>query len=223
MDVWLNLYFHPRRGGYVVEERHFVPQVLDFRGGDDADWAVVGKVRGRPTRVTYGATASGVELAPLPGQPLPDGFLWADEPWTTQSYGIGGPELFFGPLHVVCRRCGIPFVASAKLQKKLYEEQRKFVDKRPSLCATCLTVRAIRKTYEKQVELLRETGSPDAHLNAARLAVLLLTGRDQVPVDKAIGYSRTARRSEPHAREAAEIEAQLLALRDANIQFLKRK
>ncbi|MGQ0839786.1 zinc-ribbon domain containing protein [Actinokineospora sp.] len=211
-EVEWPLFFHPQRGG------EFGPinrELFHYRGGADSGWREIGSAR--MLVVQHGCWVEHCE--PVPGQALPDGFLWADP--TKQYYGMGGPHRFYGPREKVCRRCEAPFVFSADEQQHLYETLGLHIDKETVHCPGCRAVKRTRKAYSEQVRRLDETPSPDAYLEAARLAAVLLAAGDRIDVDKAIGYSRRAKKSGRHVREATGIEARLIALRAADTHFLE--
>lgn len=200
------LYFHPQRGALISSDGPNL-QVLGYRGGSASEWREVAKLRMQ--RDERGL------LVPSPGQALPKGFLWGAP--GRQSYGMGGPELVFGPLSKICRECEQPFVFPAHAQKHLLEEVGLYIDVTAVRCLDCARrkVKIERARRAHATALAAVAAKPDAAmvLAAARAALELLEAGGRTSIERAIGQARKARKL--GARAADNVEEKLVALRGA--------
>lgn len=198
------LYFHPQRGA-VISSDGAHPLALTYRGGDMSQWREVMKVR-------MARNAQGV-LMPVGGQTLPKGFLWGNP--SRQSFGMGGPELVFGPLSKVCRECKTPFVFPAHAQKHLLEEVGLFIDVTAVRCMPCArkrgAIESAKRAHATALAFLVPEANATAYLTAARAALALLEAGGRTSVDRAIGHARKARKL--GAKAAEKIEEKLLLMR----------
>jgi Probable zinc-ribbon domain len=180
------LFFHPQRGAMLLDAP-VPPPCRRYRGGKDADWRELA-----PVEVV---TADGFEQ-PAPGQRPPPGFLWGDP--TRQRFGLGGPELVFGPLEKVCRDCGAPFVFTAGEQKHLLEVLRLSTDATSVRCRRCrrakLALERARAAYANALRAAERTPSATTHLDVALAVLAVLAAGGRAPLDKALAHCRRARR-----------------------------
>jgi hypothetical protein len=180
------IYFHPRRGA-VITDQPLNPRCLRYRGGRDSDWRVV-------------------------REPLPEGFLYGDP--ARQHFGMGGPELVFGPLEKTCRACKRPFVFPAAAQKRLLEERRAYVDATGVYCLACTRsrnrTRKAKRAYDTAITAADEEPSAERLLAAAKAALVLIRAGGRAPIDQAIANARNAERT--GACGAAAVLAALRAL-----------
>lgn len=180
---------------------------MRYRGGQGADWREVMRIR-------MGPGAHGYD-EPLPGQKLPKGFLFGDP--SKQSFGMGGPQLVFGPLEKVCRDCKEPFVFPATSQKQLLEEDGAFIDTTAVRCLPCARrrskIESARRAHAVALDALAEGAPAGSYLAAGRAALALLEAGGSLKIDRAISHCRKAQKL--GARSAAGIEAKLIELRAA--------
>jgi hypothetical protein len=176
-------WFHPQRGGMLTKDK-VAPGCLRYRGGSDGDWREI-------------ASLDLDELGcVIPGQRLPRGFLWADP--ARQSYGLGGAQVFYGPLERTCRDCGDMFLLPAAAQRHLYETLGLFVDKLAVRCQPCARRRraleAKRAAYAAAVAAAAGATTAQPHLDFARAAIALVAAGGRASLDRAIASARHAQR-----------------------------
>ena len=175
------IYFHPQRGA-VVTDKALNPRWRRYRGGADDAWRVV-------------------------SEPLPKGFLRGDP--EKQSFGMGGPELVFGPLEKNCRECEREFVLPAAAQKRLLEDKGAFVDAIGVRCLACTQaknrLRDLALRYQAALGEASHAPSAKTLLAAARAALALIDGGGSAPIERAIANARKAQRL--GAKANATIEA----------------
>src|SRR6186997_3344178 len=153
----MRIFFHPQRGA-VTSAGPINPICGRYRGGQDSGWnelkGVSVEVRADGTHEHQGR--------------LPAGFLWGDE--RRQFFGLGGPELVFGPLEKKCRECGKAFVFSAQEQRHWYEVLGFFIDATAVRCAACRAARRdlelARRRYEVALRTVSATPTAGNHLEA---------------------------------------------------------
>lgn len=203
--TWGQVWFHPQRGGIVTLEP-VPPGCRRYRGGKDSDWREIARVQLTTDRVPL----------PLPAQKLPKGFLWGDP--ERQAYGMGGPEMLYGPLEKVCRDCKTSFVFGARAQQHLCETLGLFIDITAVRCRACARARraieAKRVAYAAAIHAADGATTPKPHLALARATLELVRAGGRASLDRAIASCRRARRLGA-AEPADQLEAALVALRQA--------
>ena len=202
----LRLFFHPQRGTMLVDAP-VLPGARRYRGGKDSDWREVAVVE---------VVAANGSWRPAPGQRPPRDFLWGDP--EQQNFGMGGPEIVFGPLEKVCRDCGDTFVLTAREQKHLAETLRLFIDVTSIRCRSCrrakLALERARAAYADALRAVERAPSAAAHLDVARAALAVVAAGGRAPLDRALGHCRRARKL--GATTAAErVERKIAARRGA--------
>jgi len=201
--IWGQVWFHPQRGGIVTVEP-VPPGCMRYRGGKDSDWREIARVQVTTDRV------------PLPGQKLPKGFLWGDP--ERQAYGMGGPEMLYGPLEKVCRDCKISFVFGARSQQHLYETLGLYIDITAVRCRACARAHRVievkRVAYAAAIHAADGATTAKPHLALARATLELVRAGGRGSFDRAIASCRRARRFGA-AESADQLEAALVALRQA--------
>ncbi len=212
----LRLHFHPQRGAVALEwGQDLDPRCLRYRGGPDSAWSVV---------ATFEAErAADGTWHPRPGEPLPAGFAWGDA--SRQRFGMGGPEVAFGPLERRCRGCGDSFVFSALEQKHWLETLGFHIDSTATRCTACRKalrrVQAARRRWEAALDAARE--APDAQsqlaLAQAGLALLGLGAGGRTVLERATAAARRAKR---RGAEVGELLEGLRALRRGGRQSTLR-
>lgn len=164
------IYFHPQRGAWETT-KPLNPRFRHFRGGNDADWRIV-------------------------SEPLPKGFLRGDP--TKQRYGLGGPDLVFGPLEKTCRDCKADFVFTAAEQKHWYETLRFPLDSTAVRCKPCRRtlqrLEAARTEYAAALHAATATPTKTTCRAVAVAAIALLDAGGRAPIAKALGFARKAER-----------------------------
>jgi len=202
----LRLFAHPQRG-VALESEPVAPAYRRYRGGRDGDWREVAAVV---------VVAEGWLWVPAPGQRLPAGFLWGDP--ARQRFGMGGPELVFGPLEKVCHDCKEPFVHTAREQKHLAEALQLFIDVTTIRCRSCRRAKVAREraraAYAAALRTAELAPSAAAHLAVARAILDVVDAGGRAPLDKALGHCRRARKLGA-TTSAERVEQQIRARRAA--------
>jgi hypothetical protein len=203
--IWLRLYFHPQRGA-VASPLALNPICMRYRGGQDSAW--VDLLRFQADRAPDGT------WLPRPGQSLPAGFLWGDP--ARQHFGMGGPQIAFGPLRRFCRSCGKRFVFPARKQKHWLETLGFHIDSTAVCCRPCRAgqrrVEERRKDWESALRAAETSAGPGPQLALARAGLALLQAWGRAPLDKAVAACRRAQRLGAGA-EADRVLEELRALR----------
>jgi len=199
-------WFHPQRGA-ILSKEPIAPGALRYRGGADSDWRDLARVT-----LVDGTTWYRVRA---PGATLPKGFLWGDP--AKQSFGLGGPLYFYGPLHRICSDCREPFVFTAQAQRHLYETLRAFTDVTAKRCRACARKRhrleRARAAFAEALRTAGETSTAASHLAVAESVVELVAAGGRTSLDKAIGHARRARKLGAGAKATTRVEARLAKLR----------
>lgn len=176
-----------------------------YRGGNDSDWREVASVD--VIRVD-GA------LRPSSSARPPRGFAWGDP--GAQTYGLGGPELAFGPLDKVCCDCRARFVFTALEQKRLVETLRLFIDVTTVRCASCRRARVAlehaRKAYADALRAGEAASGAAAQLAVARAILDLLDAGGRASLERAVACCRRARKLGA-ARAAERLEQRIASRR----------
>jgi hypothetical protein len=150
----------------------------------------------------------------LPGQRLPEGFLWADP--EKQNFGMSGPFLAYGPIERRCRDCREMFTWSAAAQQHLYETIGAIVDTTATRCQACARARRKREearvAYADALRALEAAPSAAGHLRVAKAILELLRAGGRTSLEKAIGHCTRARKLGAAASVDA-VERSLRALR----------
>jgi hypothetical protein len=147
-------------------------------------------------------------LCPRPGQSLPKGFVWGDA--SRQTFGLGGPQVAFGPLERTCRGCGDAFVFSAQEQKHWLETLGFHIDSTATRCAACRKSlrqeRTARRRWEEALEAAQGApgAKPQLALAQAGLALLRVGGGGRTVREKATAAARRAQRGGAEASELLE-------------------
>jgi hypothetical protein len=200
----LRLFHHPQRGS-ILAEKDLSRGSRRYRGGADSDWREVAGIE---------AVQVNGELRPSPAARPPKGFLWGDP--DAQTYGMGGPELVFGPLDKVCRDCRARFVFSAREQKHLVETRRLFIDATTVRCARCRRARVelerARKAYAAALRAAETTPTAAAQLAVACAVVDVVDAGGRASLDRAVACCRRARKLGAK-RAAARVEEMIASRR----------
>lgn len=207
----LRLWFHPQRGAVALEEgKDLSPSCLRYRGGQDSAWRGV-------TAFEADRAADGT-FVPRAGQGLPAGFLWGDA--SRQRFGMGGPQIAFGPLERTCRDCGEPFLFTAREQRHWLETLGFHIDSTAVRCAACRTalrkVEQARRRWEAALTEAEPSAGPKPQLALAQagLALLRAGAGGRTVLEKATAASRRAQRGGAGAQADALLDALRLVRRE---------
>lgn len=180
------IYFHPQRGA-VVTDKPLNRLWRRMRGGPNDAWQVL-------------------------SEPLPQGFVRGDP--EKQRFGMGGPELVFGPLERTCRECKRTFTWPAVAQKRLLEDGGAWIDAVQVRCLACTKRRGAlaraKRAYDDALVACDEAPAAKTFLAAANAALALLHAGGKAPIPKALALARKAQRA--GAKDADALVKRLRAL-----------